>query len=184
LERRLETVRGRPKVMIVADEESVTAIVVWSADERMSSDRVERRARVEWQPWRFGSRRPWVCCQWCGRRCLRLFLATEELVGSLICHSCAGVRYRSQDLTSMDRLFGRRDSILNKLGVEAPGGELVVRIPRRPKGMHYRTYDRLIDELFEIEDQLELEQQTLAENALARFRTRLLNLERRTQRGR
>lgn len=61
----------------------------------------ERWARVEWQPWRFGSRRAWVLCALCGARCSRSYLYRgATLYGSIACGvapACAiAVRMRAR----------------------------------------------------------------------------------------
>jgi hypothetical protein len=128
MERQLLTPDGPLKVMITPGEDAVTSVAVWPRGQQRPQ-RVARRAKVEWQPWRFGSRRPWVHCEWCGRRCSRLFLALQVLAGSLLCHKCAGVRYRSQDLSRRERLI---QSARNRSS-PAP------RVCGRPRGRAWRS---------------------------------------------
>jgi hypothetical protein len=154
VERELPTAEGVLKVMLAADESYVTAVVIWPPGSKRPGHRVERRAQVEWQPWRFESRRPWILCPSCDKRCSLVFLSTTEPAGALLCRRCAGVRYRSQNYNERERLLARRDEILGKLGDRQGGGELEVHVPRRPRGMHWGRYDALVEELAEVQDRL------------------------------
>jgi hypothetical protein len=154
VERELPTRDGVLKVLLIPGENDVTSVVIWPPGSKYSGEPVEHRAVVEWQAWRFESRRAWVLCEWCARRCNRIFLSTTELAGSLLCRRCAGVRYRSQNYNERERLLARRDEILRQLGGRQAEGELQVHVPRRPRRMHYSRYDALVDELADVQDRL------------------------------
>jgi hypothetical protein len=174
VERVLPTVEGRLKAILVPGEHEVTTVVIWPPGSD-TPDRIERRAQVEWQAWRFNSRRPWVCCSWCSRRCSRLFLATGALAGSLLCIKCAGDRYLSQNLTPLERLQARREEIVEELGSEPTTFDKRYRyfVPR-PKGMHLRRFFLLINELEAIEEELErLRQEQTAEIVERAYRNAL-----------
>jgi len=112
----------------------------------------ERWARVEWQPWRFGSRRAWVLCALCGARCLRFYLYREGLLhGSIACRGCASVRYRSQDASPADRLVLKIDSLRSRLGGRPTRGQLGHPWPVRPATMQYLPYLRALEELERLE---------------------------------
>jgi hypothetical protein len=154
VEDELVTADGTLRVLVVPGENEVTAVAIWPRGSRQPG-RVEHSAKVEWQDWRFNSRRPWVLCSWCGRRCARIFLSRTALAGSLVCRRCAGVRYKSQDYNQRERLLARRDELLKQLGAgPAELGLMRVPVPRRPSGMHYRRYDALVSELEEIQQVL------------------------------
>lgn len=59
----------------------------------------------------------------------------------LACRLCHRLYYATQRLGSLDRLERRANKLLARLGA-SPGDEVV----RRPKGMHERTYDRILTE--------------------------------------
>ncbi len=61
--------------------------------------------------------------------------------GSLAaCRLCYGLAYDSQRETAHDRALTRFQKISEKLG---GSGVLADGIPPKPKGMHWRTYERL-----------------------------------------
>lgn len=82
----------------------------------------------------FGSSRPWFLCPRCTRRVGVLFMRGTRFV----CRHCAGVAYASQSEGTIARGWRR-------LG------------PRRepPKAMHRRTHQRLLQSVFECEEQRE-----------------------------
>ncbi len=59
------------------------------------------------------------------------------------CRRCHGLAYPSQNESASDRTARRADSIRAKLGWDA--GILNGDSPK-PKGMHWRTFERLLDE--------------------------------------
>jgi hypothetical protein len=107
---------------------------------------LEDRVQVSWQPANLGGFRAWFRCSGCGRQCGRLFLWRANLV----CRRCARVRYPSQVAPQPPhaKKVARAQAIRTRLGGTP---ELWGRVPSRPKGMHHRTYDRLVGELTEIE---------------------------------
>lgn len=116
---------------------------------------LERWARVEWQPWRFGSRRAWVLCSLCGARCLRFYLYRgATLFGSIACGGCASVRYRSQDASPADRLVLKIDSLRSRLGGPPTRGQLGIPWPARPETMQFRIYVSWLEKLDRLEARL------------------------------
>lgn len=108
---------------------------------------VEIAVPVRWVPCRFGGKRPFLCCPMCGRSVVKLWV-----FGATACRDCHGLTYPVQAEREDDRLARRANKIRMRLG-EEPG--LSFPFPRRPKGMHRRTYDRLAQEVFDIEWRLE-----------------------------
>lgn len=95
---------------------------------------------VEWTPCRLGGRRPWWLCPGCARRVMKLYGAGARYR----CRICHRLAYRTQREKEHDRVQTRANKIRKRLG-GSPGVEM---IPRRPKGMHRRTYERYCEELF------------------------------------
>lgn len=108
---------------------------------------VEERIILAWEPCRFGGQRPFSVCPGCGRDVLKLYVR-----GRTRCRQCFGLAYHSQRQDCSGRLRNRADKIRKKLCGE-PGG-LMTDLPPKPKGMHWRTYDRLIREIEDFEGQL------------------------------
>lgn len=89
-------------------------------------------------PCRFGGERTWFLCpgRGCGRRIAKLYCAGRYYV----CRHCGDLAYSSQREDAGDRALRRAQAIRKKLGGSANMLEL---FPPKPKGMHWRTYERL-----------------------------------------
>jgi hypothetical protein len=102
---------------------------------------VEQRVAIAWTPCRFGGARPWFVCSvqsngvYCGRRVTKLYG-----VGRLFaCRHCYRLAYTSQQESARDRGLWKAQKIRIRLG----GSAIMLDFPDKPKGMHWRTYDRL-----------------------------------------
>ena len=103
---------------------------------------VEQLIQINWSPCRFGGERPWFGCSvtsnggFCGRRCAKLYGAGRLFA----CRHCYRLAYASQQEGVHHRGILRAQKIRMKLGGSA---NLTTAFPDKPKGMHWRTYDRL-----------------------------------------
>jgi hypothetical protein len=111
----------------------------WGGSEWKS---VERQVSVTWTACHLGGRRPWFICpvasgsRYCGRRVAVLYGAGELFA----CRHCCGLAYESQQEPVGQRGLGKAQKIRMQLG----GCQSMCEpFPNRPKGMHWRTYDRL-----------------------------------------
>lgn len=101
---------------------------------------MEYPVTLEWTPCNFGGRRAWFLCpaRGCGRRVAILYGG-----GIFACRHCHKLAYECQRETDVVRAMRRADSIRRRLGWEAgianPEGG-------KPKGMHWRTFDRMTAE--------------------------------------
>ncbi len=97
---------------------------------------------LDWTPCNLGGSRPWFLCPavGCGRRVALLY-------GGAIfaCRHCYQLAYPSQRETYDDRAARRADRIRDKLGWE-PGILNGNGNGWKPKGMHWRTFERLTAE--------------------------------------
>lgn len=104
----------------------------------------------------YGGTRPWFLCpgvrngRWCGKRVGKLYLGQRYFV----CRHCLRLAYSSQSEEPMDRHNRRANKIRMALGGE-PG--TAAPPPRKPKGMHWRTYWRKMDAIEEADTAGELE---------------------------
>lgn len=91
-----------------------------------------RRQRVPIQrtTCHYGGTRPWFACPQCWGRVAVLFLRR----GGFYCRKCARVAYRSQSEDAMGRAWRVQRKVEARLGPDY----------ERPKGMHWRTYERLL----------------------------------------
>ena len=89
-------------------------------------------------PCNFGGTRTWFRCpaQGCGRR-------VEVLYGGGVfaCRHCYNLAYQSQREPRWERYLTRAQAIKRKLGAD-PADDF----PDKPRGMHRRTYSRLVQE--------------------------------------
>ena len=94
--------------------------------------------RIEWTPCNYGGARAWFRCpaQGCGRRVAKLYLGGTIFA----CRHCYRLAYSSQRENMGGRATRRADKIRDRLKWE-PG--ILNGHGIKPKGMHWRTYQRL-----------------------------------------
>jgi hypothetical protein len=85
----------------------------------------------------FGGRRLWLICPSCGARCRVIYAGRRRFA----CRVCHRLRYSSQAETPADRAIRAMTKIAKRLDPTATDIDL----PPKPKGMHWRTYERLTD---------------------------------------
>jgi len=101
-----------------------------------------QRIRPEASPCRFGGLRWLALCPNTGRRVAYLYIGRA---GVLSRHACR-LKFNSQREGPLDRSLRRRDKALAKLKADSP---MAV---RKPKGMHFQTYERLMREIIKEEE--------------------------------
>jgi hypothetical protein len=122
---------------------------------------------ITWSACRYGGRRPYFTCPGvvnnvpCGKRVVKLYGAGCYF----LCRSCYDLSYGSQRERAMDRALRRANNIRMKLGGE-PG--MASSFSDKPKGMHWRTYRRLMQEAANAEVQADEHMVLAAERLLAR----------------
>jgi hypothetical protein len=91
---------------------------------------------VAWVRWHFSGSRPFFVCE-CGREVLQLFAPRGH---SWRCRHCYGLSYAMRQVGLRYRLILKAQKVRERLG-----GDLGVAnpFPAKPKGMHWRRYDRL-----------------------------------------
>jgi hypothetical protein len=103
---------------------------------------VEQRIAIVWTPCRFGGERPWFVCSiasngvYCGRRVTKLYGAGRLFA----CRHCYQLAYTSQQESAHQRGLWKSQQIRMRLGGSP---SMLDDFPEKPKGMHWRTYDRL-----------------------------------------
>jgi len=93
---------------------------------------------LDWTPCNFGGHRPWFLCpaHACGRRVAIIYGG-----GIFACRHCYQLAYASQRETADDRAARRANKIRERLGWEP--GILNPKGWEKPKGMHWKTFERL-----------------------------------------
>ncbi len=96
--------------------------------------------RLEWTGCNLGGQRAWFRCPvpGCGRRVAILYGGQV-----FACRHCHALAYECQRETAGDRAMRRADTIRRRLGW---GAGIANPIGGKPKGMHWRTYGRLMKE--------------------------------------
>ena len=115
---------------------------------------VRRGGGTPWEPIRqgvgldrtpcpYGGSRPWFRCPGCFARRAVLF----SVGGRFRCRACHDLAYGSTREGASERHRRRADELRRRIGGE-PG---LCSVPRKPKGMHRRTYARILAEIAERE---------------------------------
>ena len=101
-------------------------------------------------PCNFGGNRVYFRCVSAknGPRCRKLVTKLYRVGRYFHCRHCHRLAYSSQSDDEMSRIHRRRNKIERRLGGKG-------RTSRRPKGMWHKTYDRLLEELIDVEIQFE-----------------------------
>ena len=98
----------------------------------------------------FGGKRQWFLCPDCGRRCAIIYrVGIEPRWG---CRLCPNGHYISEHMSPTDRRLHASFKVRERLG-QTKGG-ILVRFPAKPKGMHWRTYEKIRSEASKIESNI------------------------------
>jgi hypothetical protein len=103
---------------------------------------------LSWSSCNYGRERPWLICpgKGCGRRVAKLYLADKYF----LCRHCHDLAYSSQRQAKEFRLLDKAQKICRRLGVTNCNDLFTA---SKPKGMHWRTYEKLVDEAQELEQE-------------------------------
>jgi len=106
----------------------------YSTSEAGKWEAIEWPVSITWTACRFGGRRPWFLCPRCSRR-----VAVLYAVRVFACRHCHKLAYASQREDVMSRAMRRAWKIEGRLGWENRYS-----LRAKPKGMHWRTFERLV----------------------------------------
>jgi len=87
-------------------------------------------------PCYFGGQRVWFLCPRCGARARKLYLSTANF----LCRRCCDLPYASQQETPLDRAYRKASKLRRRLEESSGLGD---KIRPKPKGMHWRTFEKL-----------------------------------------
>ena len=90
-------------------------------------------------PCNYGGERTWFLCPSCNRRVAVLYGTGKYF----LCRHCYNLTYASQQVQRYERLMEKARGIRQRLGGSA---DLSEPFPEKPKGMHWKTYQRLREE--------------------------------------
>jgi len=94
----------------------------------------QQHVTIDFTACHYGRQRPWFLCSNCLHRCAIIYFGDQ----GFHCRKCCQLRYRSQQMCKLDRLISKRVMLEDKLYDTS-------------KILHYRTRERLRDQLNEIE---------------------------------
>jgi hypothetical protein len=106
-------------------------------DYLLDGDPRQQRVLVLRTPCNYGGTRPWFACPHCRARVAVLFMRR----GGFYCRNCADVAYCSQSEDAIGRAWRMQRKAEARLGQDL----------ERPKGMHGKTYERLLEAIFRSE---------------------------------
>lgn len=119
---------------------------------------------LERTPCHLGGERVWFRCpgRGCGRRVAKLYSVGHYYV----CRHCGKLAYECQNEDAVSRAKSRADKIRRKINpTSSPAGAF----PRKPKGMHQRTYERLAHAAFSADHKAAMVWESLLEAMEARL---------------
>lgn len=129
---------GEPNgdIRIKTEEHKITLIYrirLYGDDEWRN---IEEDVYFDWTDCNYGGQRAWFRCPKCNRRVAVLY--GEGLY--FLCRHCYGMTYWSRCEGDYDRLLRKDRKICRKLN---PDGSDEEPVGGKPKGMHWKTYERL-----------------------------------------
>ena len=130
---------------------------------RRTTGPVHQRVALEAVPCRFGGLRWWWICPATGRRAATLYLPISG--ARFLSRQAHGLAYASQREDGIDRAHRRAARLHERLG--SPRRSAFNGTPPKPKWMRLATYQRLADELEEIDAGLEAAMERMAARLLA-----------------
>jgi hypothetical protein len=91
----------------------------------------------------YGGHRHWFLCPLCNRRSKKLYLTYGS---RFACRKCLKLAYLTQNRTDIDRITDKKWNLIRKYGGDS---EWTI---QKPKGMHQKTFDRIRDEIWRLDD--------------------------------
>ena len=106
---------------------------------------VKQTISFSWTQCNYGGKRIWFCCPFCGRRCAIIYGAGKYFG----CRVCYNLTYESCNENKRDRRFSKADRLRRKIGAK-PGAFNPLPL-FKPKGMHYKTWMRIRNQIQHLE---------------------------------
>ncbi|MEK4034041.1 hypothetical protein WOC76_13775 [Methylocystis sp. IM3] len=133
----------------------------WASTDRRTNEKreCENHITLTTRPQPFGGRRWWFICPRTGRLASRLHLPDGAY--NFACRVAYQLGYQSERRTPRDRALSRAFSLRQRLDNNGLIGSYIA----KPKGMHWRTFERLVARIHEAEGIV----QGHAARSLARF---------------
>ena len=116
---------------------------------------IQTLIEIEWTIPPFGGRRPWFICPKCNKRMGKLYKPENEHF--FWCRHCWDLTYQSKKdsndsvAVALNKINRLKKKLRWDCGAEEAATEYSS-FPVRPKGQHNRTYQKIIEQIFEAED--------------------------------
>ncbi len=135
------TCRGEPSGDISQRAETDALILDYRTKGPVDADwqPVRERIPLTRTPCHYGGSRPWFVCPGCGWRRAVLF----SVGGRFRCRSCHDLAYSSTRDDRLEQFNRRGEKVTATLGAKREWVLNWYYPPAKPKGMHWKTYDRL-----------------------------------------
>jgi hypothetical protein len=131
---------GSIRCAVIGNEKPERVILTYPhrSGPRGECEEVREPVALTWTACNFGGERPWFICPGagCGRRVAVLYGPGRYF----LCRHCYDLVYESQREDKMHRALRRAQKIREILGGSA---NMMKPFPEKPKGMHWKTYERL-----------------------------------------
>lgn len=126
------------RASLIVTRQKMIVACSWTDGETGEPQKMKWVIELSESPCRYGGSRKWFICPRCGYR-LAVLVMTPPHVG---CRHCLHLSYASQSENVSYRGLRRMDKIANRLERDEFFGEMLL----KPKGMHWKTYNRLVEE--------------------------------------
>lgn len=104
------------------------------------------RVSIVWTPCHLGGERAWFLCPCCSRRVAKLFGGAV-----FACRHCWNLNYASQQASKRDRASDRSWTLRQALGCDHGFMCLPAEYIQKPKGMHWRTFEKKLEQIKQVD---------------------------------
>lgn len=133
------------RASLIVTRQKIIITCRWTDEETGAPQKMNRVITLSETPCRYGGSRKWLICPRCGHRMVVLVL-TPPSVG---CRHCLDLSYASQG----ENVSYRGLRKMNKIADRLQRAEYFEEMLLKPKGMHWKTYNRLIEQHDEADTQ-------------------------------
>jgi hypothetical protein len=137
--------KNKRNTVAVAYEKEADCIVLQS--QYYARDRFSQKIKLTRTSCHYGGERYWFQCPSCNKRVAILYFNSSNFQ----CRKCSNLTYPCQQETRTFRLFRKARKIRKQLNAR-PYWEIPIRV--KPKGMHYKTFNRLRRKSLKTENQM------------------------------
>lgn len=134
---------GKVRASIGLEVESLECVRLrYNVTIRGQAEAKDYPVAITWTPCHLGGSRPWFLCPCCVRRVAKLYS-----YGVFACRHCLRLNYRCQQAKKRDVASDRSLKLRHALGCDEGFLSVPAAFIPKPKGMHWRTFDRKIEQL-------------------------------------